>query len=74
MKRAVQMVLRFIAAGLILVGGLNVVLEFARHGRGSAAINLWACLLWTALVALGVALFARAPVLASQMTDDFDDE
>ena len=73
MKRAVQMVLRFIAAGLIVVGGLNVVLEFARHGRVSAALNLWACLLWAVLIALGVALFAKASALASRLTDDFDD-
>jgi len=74
MKRTVQMVLRFIAAGLIVVGGLNLVLEFARHGRGSAALNLWACLLWAVLIALGVVLFAKASALASQLTDDFDDE
>ena len=73
MKRAVQMVLRLIAAGLLVVGGLNLVLEFARRGRGAAALNLWTCLLWAVLIGLGVLLFAKAPALASQWTDDFEE-
>jgi hypothetical protein len=72
MKRAVQMVLRLIAAGLMVIGGLNLLLQFAGRRKGLAP-NLWVCLLWGVLIALGVALFAKAAALASQLTDDFDE-
>jgi len=73
MKRTVQMVLRLIAAGLIVVGGLSVAAEFARHWRRHVPLHLWTCLLWAFPVVLGLALFAGASALASRFTDDFDE-
>jgi hypothetical protein len=72
MQRTVQMVLRLLAAGLIVVGGLNVVVEFARHWRLHAALNLWACVVWAIPIVLGLALFVKASALASRLTDDSD--
>jgi hypothetical protein len=73
MKRTVQMVLRLIAVGLSVVGGLNVAVEFARHWRRPVPLNLWACLLWAIPIVLGLALFVMASTLASRLTDDFDE-
>ena len=66
------MVLRFVAAGLMVIGGLNLLLQFAGRRKGLTP-NLWTCLLWAVLIALGVALFVKASALASRLTDDFDE-
>jgi hypothetical protein len=74
MKRTVQMVLRLIAAGLILIGGLNAAVEFARRWRLHDTLDPWTCLLWAMPVVLGLALFVKAAALARRLTDDLDDE
>ena len=74
MKHTVQKLLRLVAAGLILIGGLNVAVEFARHWRLRDPLHLWNCLLWAVPVVLGLALFVKAAALARRLTDDFDDE
>ena len=73
MKRTVQMVLRLVVAGLIVIGGSNVGLEFERHWLRHTKLNIGFCLLWAITVVLGVVLFAKASALASRLTDDFDE-
>ena len=68
MKRTVQMVLRLIAAGLILIGGLNVGLEFERHWLRHATLNLRLCLLWAIPVVLGLAAAGAYAVGAGLIT------
>lgn len=72
MKRAVRTVLRLIAAGLMLFGGLELGLEFLRRNLPEARISLWRCLIGAILIALGGTLFAVSARLAEQLGDDFD--
>jgi len=73
MKRAIRMVLWLVAAGLIVIGGLNATLELTRHWLRQTNLNVWFCLLWVVLIVLGVVLFLKATALASRLTDDFDE-
>jgi uncharacterized membrane protein HdeD (DUF308 family) len=74
MKRAVCMVIRLIAAGIIVVSGMNVGLEYVRHRMQGAETEWLRVSLGTFGVVLGIALlFASAP-LARRMTDDIDEE
>ena len=67
------MVLWLIAAGLIVIGGLNVTLELTRHWLRQTSLSAWFCLLWVVFIVLGVILFVKASALASRLTDDFDE-
>jgi hypothetical protein len=73
MKHAIRMVLWLIAAGLIVIGGLNVTLELTRHWLRQTSLSAWFCLLWVVFIVLGVILFVKASALASRLTDDFDE-
>lgn len=74
MKRAIRTVLWLVAAGLIVIDGLNMTLELTRHWLRQTNLSIWFCLLWAILIVLGVVLFLKASTLASRLTDDFDDE
>ena len=67
------MVLWLIAAGLIVIGGLNVTLELTRHWLRQTSLSAWFYLLWVVFIVLGVILFVKASALASRLTDDFDE-
>jgi|WetSurMetagenome_2_1015567.scaffolds.fasta_scaffold182471_2 hypothetical protein len=73
MKRAVRTVLRLIAAGLMLFGGLELGLEFLRRNLPETRISLWRCLIGALLLVLGGTLFAASARLAEQWTDDLDE-
>jgi hypothetical protein len=73
MKHAVRAILRFVATGLIVFGGMEFGLEFLRHRLQKAEISLWHCILGTALAGLGVLLFLASASLAEHFTDDPDD-
>jgi hypothetical protein len=73
MKRAVRDLLRLIAAGLCVFGGLEIGLAWLRHRVQKTGISPWHCVLGSILVALGVALFAASARLAGHLTDDFDE-
>lgn len=73
MKRAVRAILRLIAAGLLVFGGLELGLEFMRRRVHKAQISLWHFVIGAVLIALGVLLFAVSARLAEQLTDDFDE-
>ena len=73
MKRAVRAVLRLIAAGLILFGGLQIGLELTRHRLQKTDFSFWSCAMGAALAALGIFLIAASASLAEQLTDDFED-
>ena len=73
LKRAARLVLWMIAAGLILIGGLNLSLEFIKHHLHQTEISLWRCAAWAVPVLLGAFLFSRSSALASHLTEDYDD-
>jgi hypothetical protein len=73
MKRAVRMVIRLISAGIIVVAGMNVGLEYVRHRMQGTEIGLWRVCLGMLGVVLGLVLFAASTALAERMTDDIDE-
>jgi hypothetical protein len=73
MKRAVRTVIRFIAAGMVIVGGMNVGLEFVRRQVQEADLDPWRLAIGLLAVVAGIALFAASAALAAKMTDDIDE-
>ena len=73
MKRAVRMVIRLIAAGIIVVSGMNVGLEYVRQRLSDVEVGWVRVCLGVLGVALGGALFAASNKLAGRMTDDIDE-
>ena len=73
MKRAVRSVIRLIAAGFLLVGGMELGLEFVRHRLRGSHLGLWRCLLGLALAIAGGLLLAFSGRLAESLTDDFEE-
>lgn len=73
MKRAVRTVIRLIAVGVALVGGMNAGLELVRHQMQGAEINLWRVCLGVLGVVLGLVLFATSSALAERLTDDIEE-
>jgi hypothetical protein len=73
MKRAVRTILRLVAAGLVVFGGLEFGLELMRHRLEQAEVSLWHCLIGVVLTILGVGLFAASARLAKRWTADFED-
>jgi hypothetical protein len=73
MKRAVRSVIRWIAAGFLLVGGLELGLEFERYRLRGEAPGWGRCLLGIVLAMAGGVLFWASGRLAGKLTDDFDE-
>ncbi len=73
-KRAARLVIWFAAAGLIVIGGLNLILEFIEHRLHQTPVNVWRCIGWSVPVLIGAVLFVRGSALASRLCRDFDDE
>ncbi len=73
MNRPVRVVIRLIAASLVLFGGLEIGLEYVSHRMRKAEISAWHCVIGGVLIVLGIVLFWASAWLAEQLTDDFDD-
>ena len=73
MKRAVRSIIRLIAAGLLLFGGIELGWEFIRHRVQKSEISAWHCALGGILIALGILSFWASGRLAEQFTDDFEE-
>lgn len=73
MKRAVRAILRLIAAGLLVFGGLEIGLEWLQHRVRKADISPWHCILGGILAGLGIVLFTASAGLAGRLTDDADE-
>jgi hypothetical protein len=73
MRRAVRSIICFVAAALIVFGGLEIGLEYARHRTHHTEISLWHCVIATSLIVVGIVLFAGSESLAEQLTDDIED-
>jgi hypothetical protein len=73
MKRAVRAIIRLTAAGLSVLGGMEIGLEWVRHRMHKADISLWHYIFGAVLIGLGVLIFAASASLAERLTDDFDE-
>jgi hypothetical protein len=73
MKHAVRTVIRLIVAGIIIVGGMNVGLEYVRHRMHGTETSLLRVGLGMLGVVLGLILVATSSSLAERMTDDFEE-
>ena len=73
MKRAVRSLIRLIALGLFVFGGMEIILEYVRHRMRHTPISVWHCVIGSILIVLGVTGFAVSAKLAEQLTDDFEE-
>ena len=73
MRRAVRNLIRFIAAGLIIFGGLEICLEVVRDQMRKTGISVWHCVVGSILIFSGGILFAVSAKLAEHLTDDFEE-
>lgn len=73
MKRSVCMVLRLVAAGIIVIAGMGIGLEYVRHRMQGVDVNWWHCGLELLVIGGGVILFAKSGALAEKLTDDYDE-
>jgi hypothetical protein len=67
-------VLWLVACGLIVVGAMNIGLEYVRHAYKHAAISPLRCALWALPVVIGVVLALATPSLARQLTGEEEGE
>jgi len=74
MKHAVCTILRLIAGGLLVFGGLQAGLEFMRRRTQQAESSPWPYVVGSLLILLGVALFAFSSRIAARLTEDYDDD
>jgi TRAP-type C4-dicarboxylate transport system permease small subunit len=72
-KRAVRNLIRFIAAGFVIFGGLEIAFEFVRNSVRRTGFQFWECVIGVILIALGAILFWASARLAEYFTDDIDD-
>lgn len=73
MKRAVRSVIRLIAAGFIVIGGIYAGLEFAQYRSANGDPSLLRILLSTLTVVAGLVLFASSSGLAARLTGEYDE-
>ena len=57
MKRAVRAVLRLMAVGLFVFGGMEIGLEVMQHLLRKVEVKPWPCVIGLVLIGLGVLLF-----------------
>jgi cytochrome c biogenesis protein CcdA len=70
MKRALRNLIRFVAAGLLVFGGLEIGLELARRRVPNAEVQWWHYVAGAALIFLGGLLAAFSSKLAAHFIDD----
>ena len=67
------MLLRLIATAMIVLGGLNGLLEFARERTGKGDMSMGRCVLYGLLALAGFILLFASGALARRLTRDFDE-
>ena len=73
MKRAIRTVIRLIAAGAMVIGGMDCGLEFARHWKHVGRVNLWVCIINFLVIVAGIVLYARSAAIAERLAEDFEE-
>jgi divalent metal cation (Fe/Co/Zn/Cd) transporter len=74
MKRAVRNLIRLLASGLIVFGGIEIGLEFARHRVKNVETNPWHYVLGSLQIVFGIILFVISSRAAARLTGEFDDD
>jgi hypothetical protein len=72
-RQAARLVLWLTSAGLILIGGLDVALEFLRQHVKGGALDLPKIILNALVFLAGVALLLLTGRLAQKLADYFDE-
>ena len=72
--RGIRLVLWLIASGLIVVGLMNVGLEFLRNRFKHTEISVVRCVSWSLPVLVGLALALKTPGWARKLADEEDEE
>jgi TRAP-type C4-dicarboxylate transport system permease small subunit len=73
-QKAAQLLLRLVAAGAMLVGGMMVALEFLAHRARQTEMPSLKVAAFALLLLAGVMLFAVSRNLAARLTGEDDDE
>jgi uncharacterized membrane protein len=73
MQRAVRTIIRLVAAGLIVFGGMQAGLEFMRHRVKNAETSPWQYIIGFLLIVLGATLSATSSRIADRLTDESDE-
>jgi len=73
MRRAVRAVIILVAAGLLVLGGMEIGLEVVRHRLQSADMNDWHFVLGAVLSVAALLLLAFCNRLAERLTGDFEE-
>jgi hypothetical protein len=73
MKRAVRTLIRLVAAGFLVFGGMTIGLEFARRSVPNAEAKPSQFVLGGILLAGGLVLLVFSGRLAERLADDFED-
>ena len=72
-RKGATLVLRLLALGIVVVGGLNVLLEFTRQRLGKGDVSTVRCVLYGLLCLAGFVLLFLSGALAKRLTEDFDE-
>ena len=72
-NRIATTVVRLIAAGFLVVGGLNLALEWYKRHQEHTAINPWRCVYLSIPLVIGVAILIKSSALA-RWVDQYLDE
>jgi hypothetical protein len=73
MRRAVRTVIRLVAAGAFVLGGLLVLLEYLRAREPEARPSVANWIAAACLLIFSVLLFAVSDKAARRLTDDFEE-
>jgi hypothetical protein len=72
-RKGAAMLLRLVALGLVIFGGLNTWLEFLRERAGKGPPRVGFVVLFGALTVAGLVLLVGSGALAKRLTEDFDE-
>lgn len=67
------MLIRLVALGLVILGGLNTWLEFLRERAGKGPVRSGIVVVFGLLAAAGLVLLVCSGSLARRLTEDFDE-
>ena len=73
-EKGIRSLLLLVAFGMVLIGALQVGLEFARHRVKGIELDVKICLAWGALAVLGLLLMVTSGSLARKICGEDDDD
>lgn len=72
--KGIRSLLLLVAFGMILIGSLQVGLEYTRHRVKGIELDLKVCLAWGFVLVLGLGLLTVSGSLARKICDEDDDD